>query len=143
MSRLTRDGTAEPVSGDPILRRERGRGNIRFPCSADHEQEWQPYPTDPYFAICEDYTYVSFQIVAPYNGGYSTSYILIFGMAFFCLVTTGWVSDINLCETSIKKIEVYIYTIKLNMALSYCLLTSSRGPYALIYSFIADLPPRF
>ena len=34
MSRLTRDGTAEPVSRDQILRRERGKGNTIFPCSA-------------------------------------------------------------------------------------------------------------
>ena len=32
MSRLTRDGTAEPVSRDHILRREREQGNIDFPC---------------------------------------------------------------------------------------------------------------
>ena len=51
MSRLTQDGTAEPVSRDQILRRERGQGNINFPCSADHEQDWQPYPVDPYSAI--------------------------------------------------------------------------------------------
>ena len=45
MSRLTRDGTAELVSRDQILRRERGHGNIHFPCSADHdEQDWQPLP---------------------------------------------------------------------------------------------------
>ena len=31
VSRLTRDGTAEPVSRDQILRRERGQGNIHFP----------------------------------------------------------------------------------------------------------------
>ena len=42
MSRLTRDGTPEPVSRDQILRRERGQGNVHFPCSADHEQDWQP-----------------------------------------------------------------------------------------------------
>ena len=48
MSRLTRDGTAEPVSRDQILRRERGQGNMKFPCSADHEQDWHPYPVDPY-----------------------------------------------------------------------------------------------
>ena len=47
---LTRDGTAKPVSGDQILRRERGQGNIHFPLSADHEQDWQPYPVDPYSA---------------------------------------------------------------------------------------------
>ena len=46
MSRLTQDGTAEPVSRDQILRHERGQGNIHFSCSADHEQDWQPYPGD-------------------------------------------------------------------------------------------------
>ena len=45
MSKLTRDGTAEPVSQDQILRRERGQRIIHFPCSAaDHEQDWQPRP---------------------------------------------------------------------------------------------------
>ena len=34
-----------------------------FPCSADHEQDWQPYPVDPYpvdpySAICDDHTYI-------------------------------------------------------------------------------------
>ena len=58
MSRLTRDGTAEPVSRDQILRRERRQRNIDFPCLADHEQEWQPYPVDPYSAICDDHTYI-------------------------------------------------------------------------------------
>ena len=47
MSRLTRDGAAESVSRDQNLRRERGQGDI-FPCSADHEQDWQPYPVDSY-----------------------------------------------------------------------------------------------
>ena len=42
MSRLTRDGTAEPVSRDQILRHEREQRNIYFPCSPDHEQDWQP-----------------------------------------------------------------------------------------------------
>ena len=61
MSRLTWDGTAEPVSRDQILRRERGQGNIDFPCSADHEQDWQPYPVDPcpYYNMCDHtYTYI-------------------------------------------------------------------------------------
>ena len=59
MSRLTRDGTAEPVSRDQILRHARGQGNVHFPCSADHEQDWQPYPVDPYSAICDDHTYIN------------------------------------------------------------------------------------
>ena len=59
MNRLTRDGTAEPVSRDQILRHARGQGNVHFPCSADHEQDWQPsYPVDPYPAICDDHTYI-------------------------------------------------------------------------------------
>ena len=45
MSKLTRDGTAEPVSRDQILRREREQRILYFPCSAaDHEQDWQPCP---------------------------------------------------------------------------------------------------
>ena len=51
MNRLTRNGTAEPVSRDQILRRERGQENTSssiFPCLADHEQDCQPYPVDPY-----------------------------------------------------------------------------------------------
>ena len=38
--------------------RERGQGNINFPCSADHEQGWQPYLVDPYSAICDDHTWL-------------------------------------------------------------------------------------
>ena len=34
MSKLTRDGTAEPVSRDQIPRRERRQGIIHFHCSA-------------------------------------------------------------------------------------------------------------
>ena len=58
IGKLARDGTAEPVSRDQILRDARGQGNIHFPCSADHEQGWQPYPVDPYSAICNDHTYI-------------------------------------------------------------------------------------
>ena len=38
----------ERVSRDQILRHERGQGKKYFPCSADHEHDWQPYPVDPY-----------------------------------------------------------------------------------------------
>ena len=40
MSRLARDGTAEPVSRD------------------QNEQYWQPYPVDPYSAICDKNAYI-------------------------------------------------------------------------------------
>ena len=58
MVRLTWDGTAGPVSRGQILRRIRGQQNSNFPCSADHEQDWQPYPVDPYSSICDDGTYM-------------------------------------------------------------------------------------
>ena len=58
MGRLTRDGTAEPVSRDQFLRRERGQGNIHSPCSADHEQDWPPYPVDIYSWYMCDHTYI-------------------------------------------------------------------------------------
>ena len=58
MSRLARDGTAEPVSRDQILRRVREQGNINFPCSGHDDQDWQPYPFDPYSAICDGHTYI-------------------------------------------------------------------------------------
>ena len=34
-----------------------GTGEYYFSCSADHEQDWQPYHVDPYSAICDDKTY--------------------------------------------------------------------------------------
>ena len=61
MRRLTRDGTAEFVSRDQLLRRERGQGNIYFPCSADHEQDWPPCSVDPYSCHICDHTTVSLQ----------------------------------------------------------------------------------
>ena len=60
MSRLARDRTAESVSRDQILRRERGQGNINFPCSADHVQDWQPCPVDPYSCyMCDHILYIN------------------------------------------------------------------------------------
>ena len=58
MSRLTWDGTAEPVSRDQILRRERRQVTNMFPCSADHKQDWQSYPVDSYYsALCDGHTH--------------------------------------------------------------------------------------
>ena len=67
MSRLTRDGTAETVLRDHILRHVRGQGSIHFSCSADDEQDWQPYPVDPYSAICDDHTYIHTYYIITYT----------------------------------------------------------------------------
>ena len=48
MTGLTRDGTAEPITRDQILRRERGQDYFFFSSLADHEHNCQPYPLDPY-----------------------------------------------------------------------------------------------
>ena len=53
MRRLTRDGTAPCRTrlarpNSQARTRGRGQGNIHFPCSGDHEQDWRPYPVDPY-----------------------------------------------------------------------------------------------
>ena len=63
MSRLTRDGTAEHVSRDQILRHERKQGNIHFSCSADHVQNWRPYPVDPYSCHMCDHTYILYWVL--------------------------------------------------------------------------------
>ena len=48
-----------------------GTGEYSFPCSADHEQDWQPYPVDPYSAIRDDHIYIQ------YNGGLLPDIILL------------------------------------------------------------------
>ena len=65
MSRLTWDGTAEPVSREQLLRRERGQGNIKLSCSADHKQDWQPYSVDPYscYMFMCDHTNKCFRVI--------------------------------------------------------------------------------
>ena len=57
MSRLTRDGTAEPISRDQILRHGRGQGSIIFPVQLTTSRIGN-YPLDPYSAICDDFTCV-------------------------------------------------------------------------------------
>ena len=48
MSRLTRDGLPNSARETKFSGANGDRqGNIPFPCSADHEQDWQPYPVDP------------------------------------------------------------------------------------------------
>ena len=54
MSRLTRDGTAKPVSRNQFFRCERGQGN--FPWSADHVNRIGNLPVDLYSAICHTTT---------------------------------------------------------------------------------------
>ena len=69
MSRLTRDRAAESVSRDQILRRERGQGNIHFPCSANHVQNRQSYSVDPYSCYMCDHTIYTWSSHILYSKG--------------------------------------------------------------------------
>ena len=44
------------VYRDQIFRHERGQEKLHFPVSADHEQDWQPHPVDPYSYYMCDHT---------------------------------------------------------------------------------------
>ena len=90
MSRLTRNGNAATVSRDQFLRRERGQGNIHFPCSADHEQDGQPYPVDAYSCYTCDDTYIHMSI-----------YIYII-FIYFYLTYSRWTSSLPSCLWSLK-----------------------------------------
>ena len=49
------------MTGKSILHTKTRTGKYSFPCSADHEQDWRPYPVDPYSCytgMC-DHTYGS------------------------------------------------------------------------------------
>ena len=56
MTRLTRDGTAEPVSRNQILTGAKADKEMSiFLALAHHVQDWQPYPVDPfscYMYVC-------------------------------------------------------------------------------------------
>ena len=92
MSKLTRDGTAEPVSRDQILRHERGQGNIHFSCSADHVQDWQPYRVDPYSCHMCDHTYIHGK---QRRSSSTTSWYLSHGNIFYIVVLWRSESDLR------------------------------------------------
>ena len=62
MSRLTRDGTAEPVSRDQILRHARGQGNIIFPVQLTTSRIGNLTRLIHTLAICDDPTYIHHKV---------------------------------------------------------------------------------
>ena len=97
-----------------------------FPCSADHEQDWQPYPVDPYscymcYHTCrrpDSHTCFFFSFCLFGDVAFSEYFLyhcrFLFvrrvrrtffpsGWCFFYLVTTGWIFYISLCENSINQ----------------------------------------
>ena len=101
MKRLTREGTAEPVSRDQILMHEGGQRNINFPCSADHDvQDWQPYPVGSSIYIYSCYIYML--CVWPYTYTYMCGHTtvgrrLLFSFSFFHLTCSRWTSSLPSC----------------------------------------------
>ena len=57
MSRLTRDATAELSGETKFSGANVDREEIIVPFLSNHEQDWQPYPVDPYSAENAAYTY--------------------------------------------------------------------------------------
>ena len=45
-----------------------GTGNIHFFSSADHEQDWQSYPVDPYSVESADHTSYFLRMVCMFGG---------------------------------------------------------------------------
>ena len=59
MSRLMRDGTAEPVFRETKFSGTYGdRGIFIFPVKLTTSSIGKPYPVDLYSAICDDHTYI-------------------------------------------------------------------------------------
>ena len=60
MRRLTRDRTAEPVARETKISGANGDREkmLFFSDSAGHEQDWQPYPFDPYSATRDGHIYI-------------------------------------------------------------------------------------
>ena len=58
MSRLTRDGTAEAVAPDQVLRRERGREIFIFPVQLTTSKIVDLIRLILTLAICDDHTYI-------------------------------------------------------------------------------------
>ena len=80
MSRLTRDGTAEPVSRDQILRHARGQGNIIFPVQLTTSRIGnltRLIHTVLYWYVMTIHTYIHTYIHA-YIHTYIHTYILIY-----------------------------------------------------------------
>ena len=61
---LTQDGTAQPVSRDKILRRERGQGSFNSLTRA--RLATMPVNTQPAI-ICDDYTYCTYMHIVTCN----------------------------------------------------------------------------
>ena len=47
-----------------------GTAKYSFPCLVDNEQDWQPYPVDPYSAICDAHAHM-YIYVCMYGHTYS------------------------------------------------------------------------
>ena len=76
--------------------------SIDFPCSADHVQDWQPYPVDPYScSMCYINTYIhSCEKWCPADNlsplSYNTLFVFYFDL-FFPLYSTVQYSTSSVC----------------------------------------------
>ena len=59
MSRLARTGRLNPSRETKFSGTYGDRGIFIFSVQLPHEQDWQPYPVDPYSATCDGHTYIN------------------------------------------------------------------------------------
>ena len=67
MSGLTRDGKTKPVSRDQTLRRELGRRQNIFPCSANHDVDAQS-------TMCDAHKYIPRFVVVTFTAIFPLGY---------------------------------------------------------------------
>ena len=152
MSRLTRNGTAEPVSRGQIIRHERGQGNINFPCLADHDQDWQPYLVDPYSAISDDYTSIHnvpgtvsptytyspnvFVISSSHSCAHWSFFLFLF---FFHLTYSRWTSSLPSCLWS-QRIFPSLPGSRLTNVLSRCKFSTLTTRQPMVEFYLLTFP---
>ena len=95
MSRLTRDGTTEPVSRDQILRRVRGPNNISFSLFSRPRAGLTTFTVNSYSAICDDHTYIH-TVIHTFSTDYIDRLYLVSEQIIYFLVRTcllSWVGS--------------------------------------------------
>ena len=75
-----------------------GTGEYYFLCSADHEQDWQPYRVDPYSAICDDHTYIHTYILVYYIKVEGAERMLLLHYCYYTIIITGVLFWLSACH---------------------------------------------
>ena len=118
------------VSRDQILRHEREQKNIHFPCSADHEQDWQPYRLIHTLAICMcDHTYILHACAPTARRSHLTTIVcVLFRFCYYFFMFPSFVS----LEIDVAFSEYFVPLLS-----SVCMeSTSYLFPFRMVFSYL-------